>query len=375
MISLIEEEKVSLVFADNPYIKQFPSLSIKDQIHKLTSNIESLGVYPAKKHLKNAVNATNYITRPYSHELSLGCAQLEFRAFNMSILENYRNDPRYYYENNAIGGRISIVDEHYSSKDMCDQDKVHLQTFGFCYDDNNNRAIAVFLRYLKQLSSNHQQTWKTKELDGKWNLHPDYRRFSLGDWNIGISIFDAFIEELKAINKMCKAMQKPQLFKKTFEEEIPKEFSFLIRPTTKEFYQFIHLLDKMISDNINTRFFESHIDNSEIEDKNKDGTKKGSMALLESWLEKFYKVVTEEKNPYKKLLSPFKEIRKQRTIPGHKIEEDEFDPEFITKQQNILLKAYESLSILRMIFNRHPNCINNNFGISARVLEGRIWTQ
>jgi hypothetical protein len=376
LVSLIKEEKISLVFSDNPHIKRLPISKIEEQIQQLiTTHSGSFCIYPSEQHLENVVNSVDYRNLPYSYELALGRAQLDFRSFDISILEYYRNDPRYYYENNAIGGRISIVDEHYSSNNMSDQDKVHLQTFGFCYDDNGSRAVAVFLRYLKQLNSNHQQVWHAKELGGDWNLHSDYHRFSLGNWNIGISIFDAFVEEFKAINKMCKTMNKPALFKNTFEQEVPKEFSFLIRPTTKEFYQFILVFDKMISENLNKEFFKTDILNGHIESKNEDGVSKGSISLVESWLNKFYQIEANEALSYQKLLLPFKAIRKERTIPAHKMVTDKWDPDLISKQEDLLIQSYESLSILRIIFSRHPDCINNDFGMSAAVLEGRIWCQ
>ncbi len=71
-----------------------------------------------------------------------------------------------------------------------------------------------------------------------------------------MSIFDAFIEELHHINEMCKLMSHPALFKDDFKDNNkPRELCFLIRPTLKQFNEFILLLDKMISENINRAFF------------------------------------------------------------------------------------------------------------------------
>jgi hypothetical protein len=73
---------------------------------------------------------------------------------------------------------------------MPEKDKILLQSFGFSFDKNGNRAVAVFLRYLANLSSEHQQIWKAKELSGPRHLHPDYFKSSVvGDWGEGHPIF------------------------------------------------------------------------------------------------------------------------------------------------------------------------------------------
>lgn len=381
LLPLIKEEKVSLVFTNNPHIKQFPDLDTEKQIQKLyTDEFEGVCVYPAKKYLEQVVDKTVYNNRPYTSQLAMGAAQIEFRAFDLTILESYRNDPRYYYENNAIGGRIGVNGDHSEQNmQLPQQDKTHLQTFGFCYDETGRRAVAVLLRYLKSLSSEHQTIWKFKELSGPWKLHPDYYRYVMGIWEGGgISIFDALLEELKLINQMCEAMNKPPLFKSDFSEDRPKEFSFLIRPTRKEFDNFVKEIDKMISENLNKKFFKNEIDREEISSKNEDGTDKGTIGILESWLNKFYYKFNPEVESFdkaKSLLEPFKTIRKRRSAPSHAVVADEFNSKFMDEQKNILISTYESLSTLRQIFNSHPNCVNNNFNIHRCLLEHKIWTQ
>lgn len=105
-------------------------------------------------------------------------------------MEFYRNDPGYTYENRDIDGYIAISDEFYGSAEMPEKDKILLHSFGFSFDKNGNRAVAVFLRYLANLSSEHQQIWKAKELSGPHHLHPDYFKSSVvGDWGRGASNF------------------------------------------------------------------------------------------------------------------------------------------------------------------------------------------
>ncbi len=76
---------------------------------------------------------TKYSDSPYSMELALGAGQLDYRSFDLSVLEIYRSDPRYHYDNNDISGWISVTDGH--SEEMRDSDKALLQTFGFSYTE------------------------------------------------------------------------------------------------------------------------------------------------------------------------------------------------------------------------------------------------
>src|SRR5258706_13376016 len=88
--------------------------------------------------------------------LALGGAHLDFRPFELHVLEQYRNDPRYYYQVSDVDGHISVRDEHYFGTEMKDSDKVLLR-LGLAYNDLMNRAVAVFLTDLHRLSPEHQQ--------------------------------------------------------------------------------------------------------------------------------------------------------------------------------------------------------------------------
>jgi hypothetical protein len=51
------------------------------------------------------------------------------------------------YENRDIDGFISTRDEFYRSDEMPVKDQILLESFGFSYDENLNRAVAAFLSY------------------------------------------------------------------------------------------------------------------------------------------------------------------------------------------------------------------------------------
>jgi len=374
---LIEGEKVSVVFGDrhpNPHIRAFPDEPKDVVMTKLRSELLTQGcVYPSQASLTDVVDRRKYEGKPYTLELALGVPQLDFRAFDLSVLEYYRNDPRYYYENDDINGSIGVRDQHIETV-MARSDQILLQTFGFCYDSEMNRAVAVFVRYLSDLTGEHQQIWKARELSQKHRLHPDYYRNTiLGDWGTKTPIFSAFLEELQVINKMAEVMGRPHLFKEDFSTtSAPREFSFLVRPTLKEFDAFIHLLDKMISDNIDKAFFKNDI-SFEIEERRPEERTviriKGTIAALGEWLHLKFRM--SDYSPVDEMISCFRSIRQKRQRPAHAVDKNIFDQKYYREQRELIIKAYESVRILRLVFANHKGC--GNVEISETVRNGEIW--
>lgn len=378
---LIEEDQIEIVYGDyhpNPHIKAFSGLDKSEQFSKL-KNHELLSyacLYPHSSVLKNISQISiEYADRPYSKELALGAGQLDYRAFDLSILEIYRNDPRYHYDNNDISGRISVTTEHYQSESMPNSDKALLQTFGFCYNAVFDRAVAVYLRYLSDLTPEHQQIWKSKELVGDYKLHPDYYLMSiLGNWGTRISIFDAFIQEIDTINKMCETIRKPHLFRNAFLGSRPREFAFLLRPTLTEFNSFVHLLDKMMSDNLNIDFFRGDI-SLEIEKERPDGKivikPKGTIQLLEDWIRKYYR--PSEPEILNEIFAAFRKVRSLRQKPAHAVKENEFNQQYFKDQRQLINKAYNAMRTIRLILANHPLVKSNPPEIERLLFEGKIW--
>ncbi|MFQ5796647.1 MAG: AAA family ATPase [Candidatus Bipolaricaulia bacterium] len=377
LTSLIREGTVSLNFGDihpNAHIKAFDEEPAETQIEKLQRlDLEHVCAYPTKSHLQEVVDVSVYQDRPFTLRLALGEAQLSFKAFDLAVLEDYRNDPRYYYTNNDISGTLSVTEEHFKSKGMPASDKVLLQTFGFAYDADFNRAVAAFLRYLAGLSPEHQQIWNAKLLEGDYKLHPDYYKITMGAWPEGISIFDAFVVELYHINEMCKLMSRPPLFKRDLrDDKKPKELSFLIRPTSKEYRDFVHTLDKAISENINRKFFQNEVP-FEYEEVRKDGKvivrQKGTILILDEWLRQNF--TPNDENLFEEMINTFKEIRRLRNRPAHAIDDNTFDQKYFKLQRELIKKAYEAIRTLRFIFADHPNV--KGYEIPRRLESGKIW--
>lgn len=373
--ALLLQEKVVLNFGDrhpNPHILAFDPESQSEQLEKLNKLVfepaifESWGlikirtnstqccVYPSKTHLNTFVNKVHYLGRPHSLLLALGEPQLAYRAFNLRVLEFYRNDPRYSYRTDDIRGHISARSG--AIENMADD--IFLETFGFAFEKNlSSRYVAVFLRYISRLTPEHQQRWMLEQVNRDTFLHPDYAKSSLGDWSAQESVFSAFCEELKIINEMSAKIAGTSLFRDSYSSHAkPDGFSFLIRPTKKEYGSFIQLLDKMLSDNLNKKFFEGQVDMTVQEERNGKVVErpKGTIALLADWL--IARVKLKDNSPRDRMINTFKKVRGARSPLAHSIEVDEWDDSYFGKQRDLIIEAYGAVRTLRLILANHPSC-------------------
>lgn len=370
----ITNETLEARFNDNTHIRAFSSAPNKEKQLEYLATMEFPGhtcLYPHSKMLDNSQKLDKYKDSPYEFELAKGGGQLDFRTFDLSVLEYYRNDPRYSFRTDFIHGEIYINDTDSTPK----HDQIYLKTFGFAYDSDLNRYVAVFLRYLADLSPEHQKVWLAKETKGNIKLHPDYYASSIqGSWGTKMSIFEAFVQELDVINNMCGIAGKPNLFNSSYIDDRPKEFGFLLRPTQSEFNNFMLLLDKMLSDNINKKFFKGDID-LELEEERNDGkvivTQKGTILLLAEWIKKYYRPTEEE--PVSDMISTFKLVRKLRQKPAHKVDSNAFDQLIFKRQREIVVDAYVALRTLRLLFATHPKVQANPPDINEQLFNGDIW--
>lgn len=380
LCQLIEDDLAGVIYVDihlNPHIIRTGFEDKKSQINKLSiANLPQACVYPRPKYLETVVNREGYDGKPYKLCLALGEPHLAYRSFNLSVLEHYLNDPRYSYQNDDVRGKICYI-----SDGLQGSDQIFLQTFGFSYDDDLNRAVAVFLWYLSNLSSEHQLMWQAKELQGDFNLHPGYYRNAIiGDWDDRVPICSALIKELYIINRMADAMERPPLFHKDFGkygDQRPDRFSFLIRPTLEEFNNFVLLLDKMISDNINKKFFQNEV-SYEREIQRKDGKvevqKKATLQILDEWIRKYFDT-DDNWALWEKSMGSLKKIREKRQKPAHAINENIFDQCYFKEQRELIIGAYSAIKTLRLLLENHPKVEAANIEVPTCLRDGRIWTR
>lgn len=373
---LVKEEIVSVQSSTNPHIIGFKHHSIDDQLYLLeeaketTEKIYKIGeisissenteypicLYPTRKYLNKNRDLTEFKNSIYTKQLATGAPHLKPLFFEIEVLDRYFNDPRYDFRFEEYSGRISCKYDENDNPIVREEDQMFLKTFGLGFDENGNRLAVVYLRYLKDLTGEHQIFWKSKERTGDCKMLEEYHQNTIeGNWSFSYSIFSAFLGEQKCINELTELIFLKPLFRKTFENENrPKEFTFFLTPTLKNYNDFIHLLDKMISENINKDFFEGKITLYEFKDIGNglvEREKKGTLNLLEEWLTSVFTV--KEGLTISELLKPLKTIRRIRQHPAHKINENQYDHTLIDKQKEIMNDVYTVFRNLRLIFHEH----------------------
>jgi hypothetical protein len=355
---------------DNPHIKRLAPMPVPRQLQFLTgaNGSGSVCLYPSTKRMTRVLPGRAYRSRPFTRLLALGHPQLEPVFFQLGVLERYQSDPRYLFRFDGLDGHISVKNDAYKSREMGTADKVMLETFGLGSNAKGHRVAVSFLRYLASLSARHQQHWQSYRVRGACKIE---RNFALrgiwGAWTDGVSIYDALLEEISHINKMCKQIGLPELFRRDYSSESaanysdgfpieePKGFGLLMKPTKKAFLDFAQILDKIISENINPEFFKTQGIELEEQTSNNGQTvvsSKGTLRLLEEWLTKRIRIHTE--NGPAIILAPLKEVRKLRQSPAHKFVNDEFSPEYQKKKEKLIGDVYMSISNIRMFFQTHP---------------------
>lgn len=359
--ALVEQGSLVINFGDrhpNPHILAFDPEDTSVELAKFDSlNWQNACLYPSRGQLSKIVGDDELRDQPYNRLLRLGEPQLAPRFFDLTILEFYRNDPRYYYDVGDIQGKISVKSKFYDGKEMRQEDKTFLQTFGFGYSqDLNVRVVAAFNWYLSRLTAEHQQIWRAKELSGDYFAHPDYIRTTSGHFPERVSILVALLEEIRQINELCQKIGRPQFFRNDFcDDSRPRGFAFLLRPTLKEYRDFVHLLDKMLSENISRDFFLNEVPfQREIEEK--DGRFRredlGSLTILENWLTKYFR--PKDPEPMRELISTFRRVRKERQPSAHRVEENQFDMTVLARQRELIQDVYGALRTLRLVLMNYP---------------------
>ena len=144
--------------------------------------------------------------------------------------------------------------------------------------------------------------------------------------------------------------------------EEPKGFGLLMKPTRKAFLDFAQVLDKLISENLNNKFFAAqgiHLDEEVTQNGEVRTITKGTLRLLEEWLTKRIRIYTE--NGPSMLLEPLKLVRKLRQSPAHNLFNDDFSLEYQTKKENLIREVYMSISNIRMLVQTHPSAKGYEF--------------
>ena len=378
---MVEKDFITIQSSTNPHIilnQLYPKeiqLKILEEakaIIKITQKIGNFDLisedteypiclYPSPRLLEEKRDLNEFGNAVYTKRLALAEPHLKPIFFEIEVLERYLTDPRFEFKFDDYSGKISLKCDENGNPIVREEDQVYLKTFGLGYDDSENRLAVVYLGYLKNLTEEHQIYWKSKEIQGTCKILKEYYDNTiLGEFTSSFSFFSAFIGEMNCLNQLSITIFNIPLFRCEFDRENrPKEFTFFFTPTSKNYYDFVLLLDKIISDNINKNFFKNKISLFEMVELSEgifERRPKGTIQLFEEWiLKSFHCDKTEE---LKDIFKSFRKIRYERQNPAHKIDENKYDKVYIQKQIELITEAYNSMRLLRNIFQQHPKAVD-----------------
>lgn len=383
---LVQEGSVTIQSSTNPHIIGFANHSIASQLDILehakniklskknfgavtifTENTEyPICVYPSKKYLEKNRDLSDFGYAKYKIALALAEPQLSFRFFETDILERYSVEPRFEFVFHDFSGSISCKYDDSGNAILREEDQIFLKSFGLGFDSKKNRVIAVLLRDLGRLSPVHQISWASKEVPASECkiLSDYYDNVIRGAWISSRSVFYALIDEINAIYRLTLSIFGIPLFRKELDgDNRPKNFTFFFTPTTKNYYDFINLLDKYLSENINQSFFEGKLDlfeKKQIDENTFERIQKGTLRLLEEWISTVFKYANE--SIPKEIMKPLKNVRKERQKPAHKVIDNNYDPSLIDLQKEIMEACYLSVGSIRRNIQTHPKARSITLG-------------
>lgn len=364
LVALINEDCV-FILTDNDdiniYINRYNCFSEKEEQIKCAKKRHGFIIYPTPTHL-----ATLDIRekKPFTEMLARGAEQYRVMYFAVDVLELYVNNPQYTIWDSGYRGNICIRDYDDAQKDALHSE--YIKDFGVAYPrtkpHDRDRAIGVFLRDLSKLNYEAQCKWRgfLLENQSEFIINRSFlKNLMFGEWAEGHWIFDALLDEIKVINAMCRSIGLPQLFCNEYSRESQDLIGYriLLIPTLKNYYEFVSALEKIVVHNLNYKAFQKkalHI--KPIERKKTDGTLKGSVEMLEEWFSVNYFVSNPKGDEmFKKHISEtFRNIRRTRQIPAHKLYENKHDKTLYRQQNELIKNAYYTIKELRMMFGRHP---------------------
>jgi len=358
---LVANEIVTIVFDDNPHIKRYPDQPKEKQFHNLDKNFLNLCFYPSSKYLEE-LNPKGFEELPFKRKMLLGCPQVYPVYFELKILSEYENDPRFRFDFSDYSGHASIKEEYDSSTITLDRDRTFIECFGIGYKENDYRRVAIlWVTDLARFTSEHQKRWDTYRIDEDCFMDPDfYKNQVVGDWADKVGIYTAFLEEIKTINKICEKADWPNLFKHEYEEH-PSGFHIPFDSTSQVFYNFCRLLDKLITENINTKFFDLHLVENEKHEKrinsqtgHEEVVRLGTIVMLERFIKKRFKPINGF-DDVDEMIKVFKKIRRLRSDESHSLLDNRFHHDYEKMHDKLMLEAYGGLRLLRLIISNEPS--------------------
>jgi hypothetical protein len=290
--ALVTERKLDVISTEteiNPHIKRLSTQTVDVQLRNLNVGERyHTCLYPTPETIEREYDLTFLNLKPFTLEIARGRAQLEPKFFEIGVLDRYRLDPRYEFVFSEYAGSISIASDHYNSPATPERDKTFLRTFGLGMDAAHDPRVCVFLRYLSEMTPEHQQHWQTFISQQPALMHENYYKPALlGEFYENNSGIAAIRFSVASINSVCKQVWDAELFRNPVPDNVHYNLSPFMRSSKSDYLSFAHELDKLISENINPSFFQGKVDPFTLithDDGIVERKTKGTLSQLEEWL-------------------------------------------------------------------------------------------
>lgn len=348
LLELIKKGDICILsskFDDNPYIIRFEFPSIEEQLKYIQnySFKEELFLYPSSSYLKKNRNISNLALYPFQSMMATGYPQLKACFFEYSVLQHYAFDPRMNLKFNDYQGEI------HSDAEINSKQYINLKTFGIGRN-KENIVIVAFPRDLQNMSSMNQNIWIGHMLNETTDckvLKDYFDNLFNASWHFPDTIYRAILKELVNINNLTIEAFNMSLFRKIYIKENLEKFDMLPFPTLESYNQFLLLLEKIVISNIDVHFFKIF-----MSIKQDNGNTRGSLDCLNEWINHINSSICDD------ILSPLKQLRKERQTPAHKIQSNDYANEYLSKQHSLCKSTYRSLHLLRCLLQTHPKLKN-----------------
>jgi len=329
-----------------------------------------------KEYIKN--KPKYYKLPPFNKMLLEGMPHLHFLYFRIDVLNRFLYDPRYFVYNMDYTGSIHYKVSNYENEK--DENNIYLSHFGLAYNrKTNENVITIFPHDLAKLSLKHQYHFYSHLFDNQEDFIPDisYYKNVMGEVAEGISIFSAFFEEMKLIDKMFKIICRQNLFKKIVEysqENRPEYFHPFMMPTKNMYYNFCRTLYRIFVEQLdkNAIIEMANILNIDLSIEEKDR----SLTLLQKLFSNGFKAI-DGSDTGKEIINIWKkELHECRNKISHSFVDDIYDISIFKKYRETINETYKSLRLIRLALSLLPkikNAISNNeIEISEDLYMGNI---
>lgn len=346
ILKLLNDDSISLIASEhdiNCNIIREGFVPKREQINYIIKNgVEGyFCLYPSSKYLKQHYQENDNIPRlPFNSLLKRGFPHNKIFYFEWGVLFKYFSDPRFIFHFSDYLGKI------WSSDEVNEHNKIGLETFGVGKSETGEHVVAVPLKELVKMSSACQIEWYNMLVpkQEKCKTLQNYLDNLNGCWKFEETVYTSILKEIRNINKLTKTIWNCSFFKKEYEKHDLEGFDMLYLPTKKVFLDFVSLLEKIVINNINGKFFDSVAVNR----KDVLGKPKGTLQCLKEWLH--------DVNPdcVINIHSILYNLREKRQEPAHSIFDNRYDLKFFSEQKELSKGVFCALNTLRRLIQSHP---------------------